>query len=92
VGCGLRAVAFSGYYIAEQKSRFNAVLKRKNMDRKTVDHLERELEGAFAEIIERLGSRELPQQPSRHTLHLMAKAAVTVYEAFIEGQRLAPSR
>jgi len=31
-----------------------------------------------------MGLRKLPLLPSRHTMHLMAKAAVAVYEAAVE--------
>jgi hypothetical protein len=31
--------------------------------------------------------KKLPLLPARHTMHLMAKAAVTVYEAAVENQR-----
>ena len=55
------------------------------MDRKIVEKLERELEEAISDVYSRLGLRKLPQLPSRHTIHLMAKAAVTVYEATMVG-------
>ncbi len=57
------------------------------MDHKTVEKLESEFEGAIAEIIKRLGPNKLPLKPSPRTLHLMAKAAVTVYEAAVENDR-----
>jgi hypothetical protein len=34
-----------------------------------------------------MGLKKLPLLPSRHTMHLMAKAAVTVYEAAVDNQR-----
>jgi hypothetical protein len=55
------------------------------MDPKTVEKLESKIEGAIAEIMVRMGVRKLPLLPSRHTMHLMAKAAVAVYEAAVEN-------
>jgi hypothetical protein len=52
---------------------------------KTVERLEGKIEEAVAEIIVKLGVRKLPLLPSRHTMHLMAKAAVAVYEAAAEN-------
>ena len=54
---------------------------------KTDEKLEGKIEEAIAEIIVKLGVRKLPLLPSRHTMHLMAKAAVTVYEAAVENRR-----
>jgi hypothetical protein len=51
------------------------------MDPKTVDKLERKIEDAIADTITKMGIRKLPLLPSHQTLHLMAKAAVAVYEA-----------
>lgn len=34
-----------------------------------------------------MGFKKLPLLSSGHTMHLMAKAAVTVYEAAVENQR-----
>ena len=54
------------------------------MDQRTVRKLEKELENAIAHVIvERMGLRKLPLLPDRRTMHLMAKAAVTVYEAAV---------
>jgi hypothetical protein len=50
------------------------------MDQKTVEKLEVKIEEAIAEIIVKMGLKKLPLLPARHTMHLMAKAAVTVYE------------
>jgi hypothetical protein len=50
------------------------------MDHKTVKRLEDDIEQAIAEVIIRLGLKRLPLLPSRRTMHLMAKAAVAVYE------------
>lgn len=55
------------------------------MDQKIVEKLEHELEEAIAEIIRRMGPNKLPLKPSPRTMHLMAKAAVTVYEAAVEN-------
>ena len=56
------------------------------MDEKTVRRLERELAEAIAEVVIRLGLRKLPLLPSQQTTHLMAKAAVAVYESAVENQ------
>ena len=53
------------------------------MDHKTVKHLEGELEQAIAEVIMRMRLKRLPLLPSHRTIHLMAKAAVAVYEAVV---------
>ncbi len=55
------------------------------MDQKLVRKLEREIEDAVAEIIVGIGPKKLPLRPSRQTMHLMAKAAVTVYEAAVQN-------
>ena len=55
------------------------------MDPKTVEKLEGTIEEAIAEVIMTMGVRKLPLLPSRHTMHLMAKAAVTVFEAAVEN-------
>ncbi len=54
------------------------------MDPKTVRKLEEELEKPIVDVIRRLGRKELPLKPSRHTIEMMAKAAVAVYEAAVE--------
>ena len=56
------------------------------MEAKTVEKLEKQIEQAIADVIGTMGFKRLPLLPSRHTLHLMAKAAVTVYEAAVEQQ------
>ena len=57
------------------------------MDQKAVHTLERELEQAIGDVVvRRLGLKSLPLLPSRQTLHLMAKAAMAVYEAAVENQ------
>ncbi len=49
------------------------------LDREIVERLEQALEDALARAMKSI--RKLPGQPSAETLHLMAKAATTVYEA-----------
>ena len=56
------------------------------MESKTVEKLEKQIEQAIADVIVTMGLKRLPLLPSRHTLHLMAKAAVTVYEAAVEQE------
>ena len=56
------------------------------MDERTVRRLEHDVEDAIAEVVARLGLRRLPLVPSQQTMHLMAKAAVTVYESAVENQ------
>ena len=55
------------------------------MDSKTVEKLEGNIEEAIAQIIVKMGLRKLPLLLSRHTMHLMVKAAVAVYEAAVEN-------
>jgi hypothetical protein len=57
------------------------------MDQKTVDKLEESVEEAIAEVVVKMGLKKLPLLPDRRTTHLMAKAAVTVYEAAVENHR-----
>lgn len=58
------------------------------MDPKTVKKLEDKIEEAIAEVIVvKMGLKKLPLLPARQTMHLMAKAAVSVYEAVVEHQR-----
>ena len=56
------------------------------MEQKVVRKLEEEIEDAVAGVIVGIGLKKLPLLPSRQTMHLMAKAAVTVYEAAVENQ------
>ena len=56
------------------------------MDEKTVGKLEHDVEDAIARVVARLG-RRLPLLPSQQTMHLMAKAAVAVYESAVENQQ-----
>lgn len=57
------------------------------MDQKTVSKLEEKIEEAIAEVILRMGLNKLPLLPARHTMHQMAKAAVSVYEAVVESRK-----
>jgi hypothetical protein len=58
------------------------------MDPRTVRTLEEKIEGAIAEVIVvKMGLKKLPLLPARHTMHLMAKAAVSVYEAAVENEQ-----
>ena len=54
---------------------------------KIVKKLEREIEGAIAEVIMKMGLKRLPLLPSNQTMHLMAKAAVAVYETAVENRQ-----
>ena len=55
------------------------------MDPKTVEKLEDKIDEAVADIIVKKGLKKLPLLPSRQSMHLMAKAAVAVYEAAVEN-------
>ena len=55
------------------------------MDPKTVKVLEDKIGKAIAEVIMKMGPKQLPLLPSQHTQHSMAKAAVAVYEAADEN-------
>ena len=57
------------------------------MDQKTVEKLDGKIEEGFAEIIVKMGFQKLPLLPGRQTMHLMAKVAVTVYEAAVENRQ-----
>ena len=61
-------------------------LSEMTMDAKTVEKLEAKIEDAIAEVIVMMGQKRLPLKPSHRTLHLMAKAAVAVYEATAENR------
>jgi hypothetical protein len=56
-----------------------------SMDEKTVRELEKRVEKAVLEVITDMGLRSLPLLPSQQTMHLMAKAAVAVYEAAVKN-------
>ncbi len=55
------------------------------MDHQTVEKLESKIEEAIARVFVSIGRNKLPLLPDRHTTHLMAKAAVAVYEAVVEN-------
>lgn len=57
------------------------------MDQRLVAGLEREVEKAISHVIREMGLTRLPILPSQRTMHLMAKAAVSVYEAAEEAGR-----
>jgi hypothetical protein len=57
------------------------------MDQKTVEKLEGKIEEAIAEVIVKMGLKKLTLLPSRQTMHLMVKAAVTVSEAAVENNK-----
>ncbi len=57
------------------------------MDQRSIKKLERELEAAIANTMQNMGLNQIPLFPSRQTLHLMSKAAVTVYETAVENQQ-----
>jgi hypothetical protein len=57
-------------------------------DPRTVEKLEAKIEEAIAEVIVTRGRKMLPLLPARRTMHRMAKAAVTVYEAAVENRRV----
>jgi hypothetical protein len=55
------------------------------MDQKAVSALEGDLESAFVSVIMRaVKGRRIPLLPSHRTIHLMAKAAVVVYETAVD--------
>ena len=47
--------------------------------------LEREIEAAIRDRIDQLAAEQLPVRPTGRTIHMMAKAALAVYEA-VDGQ------
>lgn len=55
------------------------------MDPQTVAKLEAKIEEALAEVVIKMGRKRLPLLPSPRTYHMMAKAAVAVYEAAVEN-------
>jgi hypothetical protein len=67
------------------------------MDQKAVSALVEDLESAILSVIMRaVKGRRIPVLPSHRTIHLMAKAAVVVYETAVEvsdaESRDAPTR
>jgi hypothetical protein len=57
------------------------------MDQTNVRNLEDEIEEAIDDLMSKLGPKHIPFRPSKQTMHLMAKAAVTVYETVDENRR-----
>lgn len=58
------------------------------MDQQTVEVLEAEIEEAIATVMKKSNlNQHLPLKLNPHTLHMMAKAAVSVYEAVAESDR-----
>ena len=57
------------------------------MDPRTVSKLEQKIVEAIFEVVIKMGLKKLPLLPSHHTVHLMAKAAVAVYEAAVENSQ-----
>jgi len=60
------------------------------MEPKIVRKLEKELYGAIADVICRLGLKKLPLLPSHRTMEMMAKAATAVYETAVEEHERKP--
>ncbi len=60
------------------------------MNENYVRELEKHLEKPIADVIRKMGLHALPLLPSPRTVHLMAKAAVSVYEAAVEHSRTQP--
>lgn len=56
------------------------------MEQKVVRKVEQNIEDAVAKVISDMGFKRLQLLPTRQTMHLMAKAAVTVYETAVENQ------
>jgi tRNA(Leu) C34 or U34 (ribose-2'-O)-methylase TrmL len=55
------------------------------MDQKAVSGLEEDLESSILNVIMKaVKGRRIPMLPSHRTIHLMAKAAVVVYETAVE--------
>jgi hypothetical protein len=55
------------------------------MDPKTIKKLEDRIQAAITDVVCKMGLKRLPLLPSQRTMHLMAKAAVAVYEAAVEN-------
>ena len=56
------------------------------MKPKVIEQLEELLERAIADALESKKLKKLPVKPRREITHLMAKAAVAVYEGAVEGK------
>lgn len=61
--------------------------ERQEMNQELVERLESEIENAVEEILIGMKDQRLPITPSQQTIHLMAKAAVTVYETAVANQQ-----
>lgn len=57
------------------------------MDQITLEMLEDKIEEAITEVIGPIELKTRPLLPNRQTMHLMAKAVLTVYEAAVENRR-----
>lgn len=53
-----------------------------------VEQLERLIERAIADVLDSQQPGQLPVKPRREVAHLMAKAAVAVYEGVVEGREV----
>jgi hypothetical protein len=62
------------------------------MDQKSVEKLEENIEEALLEVFDSMGQKRLPLLPNGKTVHLMAKAAVSVYEAVVANQKKSKNR
>ena len=51
-----------------------------------IEQLEDLLEQAIADVLDSKKLKKLPVKPRREITHLMAKAAVAVYEGAVEGR------
>ncbi|MFN7803241.1 MAG: hypothetical protein ACK5TO_04470 [Planctomycetaceae bacterium] len=60
------------------------------MDPRTVEALEKEIEQAIVKIVVKWNLKRLPLLPDQRTFHLMAKAAVTVYETAVQNSARQP--
>lgn len=60
------------------------------MDPRTVEALEAEIEQAIVKIVVKWNLKRLPLLPDQRTFHLMAKAAVTVYETAVQNSARQP--
>jgi hypothetical protein len=63
--------------------------QRRSLALGSLDEFRREIvriEEAIAEVFVKMGRNKLPLLPARQTMHLMAKAAVAVYEAAVENR------
>ena len=56
------------------------------MEPKTVAKFESKFEEALIQVIMSMGLKQLPLLPAHHTVKMMAKAAVAVYETAVDCQ------